>query len=108
MPAAIRDEAGRKDLSIDDVAFTWKSIEAAGEKEARDDALLDGNNSHSKRDWMGLGSKDSKGRASPRGKKDGLTGLRGLMRSKTKVIGNGNMSDDSSPRTSEEGRMRPW
>ena len=110
LPAAIRDEAGRSDLSIDDVAFTWKSVEEAGESVATGDASLDSLNGLSKRDRIGLGSKDGWGnRPSPKERKDGLIGWRGLMRSKTKAAGNGNMSDGSSPRTSEEiGRVRPW
>lgn len=110
MPAAIRDPAG-KDLSIDDVAFTWKSVESAGEKEGKDVLVLDGEEVNGKghNGWghhqNGKSHHHGGGKTVLRKEDKGLTGLKGLMRSKTKTktftngyVGDG--SGDSSPRTS--------
>ncbi|KAG8530095.1 uncharacterized protein KY384_005577 [Bacidia gigantensis] len=83
MPAALRDQKPQGDLSIDDVGFTWKSVEAQAQKALEDL-------------YNGRGSK--KANDAPTSK--GISGLKGLMRSKTKVIPNG--SSGSSPRSSAE------
>ena len=102
-PAAMRDQYGGKDMSIDDVAFTWKSVEAAGEKEGKDGRQVE--EVEGKLNGLSLGTKSGtwKGGGTVLKKEEkAYTGLKGLMRSRTRVVTNGSNSDRSSPRTSAE------
>ena len=99
MPAAVRDERGGKDLSIDDVGFTWKSVEDAGLPDSDyiviplNRGLNRGISDDSREELTGNGANGTVNG------KSGLGGFKGLMRSKTKTSSG---SGTSSPRTSGE------
>ena len=106
MPAAVRDERGGKDLSIDDVGFTWKSIEEAGMADSDhvivpiNRGLNRGISSDSREELMGRDGYFAGANGNGNGtQKSGLGGFKGLMRSKTKTSSG---SGTSSPRTSGE------
>ena len=105
MPAAVRDERGGKDLSIDDVGFTWKSVEEAGMPDSEhvivpiNRGLSRGISADSREELMGRdGYFPANANVNGNGK-SGLGPFKGLMRTKTKTSSG---SGTSSPRTSGE------
>ena len=123
LPPSVRDERGVKDLSIDDVGFTWRSIEAAGAEDVEFVIKAPPTPPHNNgirssrtgfgesqeelvrepsRGSGGSGSGGSGGGPGRTGKIEGAArGLKGLMRRPTKTSA-GSGTSGSSPRTSFE------
>lgn len=110
VPVALRDQIGARDMSIDDVGFTWRSVEGFGEKEGKTEELNDtlaemkiGDKKILQRDAKKVKAKPEK---PAKKKKDdkGIGGLKGLMRSRTKTIAAGSAtgSEEGSERSSGE------
>ena len=118
LPPSVRDERGVKDLSIDDVGFTWRSIEAAGAEDVEFVIKAPPTPPHSngvRSSRTGFGesqeelvrepSRDSGGSGGGHGRtgkiEGAARGLKGLMRRPTKNNA-GSGTSGSSPRTSFE------
>ena len=110
VPVALREQTGAREMSIDDVGFTWRSVEGVGEKEVKVEELSGKMGELKVGDKKSMEVEPKKMKIKPekvlkkKEEKKGLGGLKGLMRSRTKTLAAGSAtgSDDGSERSSIE------